>query len=214
MALSIQTDTITQANDSTVLRVTDGTGIYDATTNPGGWGSPNPAVTVIDGTTYHLELDVVITTSDGTETTYDTIDLYTKFGPFTTVNDLVFDINASMLISGGTAVGTDEDQLPDGWYVLTYSFTDDGSTYTNSTITTKIFVDGVVRQKIYDELREVPYSTDWQIFNHDYKEWYDIIYPLYFEGWRVGTTAEISEARKSNVLTNWANLESQLNQRL
>ena len=212
MALTLSIDTITQSNDSTVLRVVDGAGIYNVTTNPTGWGTPNPEVTVIDGTTYHLYLDVVITTSNGTETTYDQIELFDTFGPFTTVNDLVFDIDASMLISSSVAVGTAETALPDGWYSITYSFVDDGSTYTNSTTTNQLIVDGVVRTLVYDKLRDIPYSSDWSIFNHNFKEWYDILYPQYYNGLLNGMLAEVSAARKTAILDILETLERLLNQ--
>lgn len=218
MALSIQISDIIQANDATVLRISDGTGLYNATTNTGGWldegestPTTQPKVSVIDGSTYHLQLDITITTSNGTQTAYDTIDLYTQFGPFTDINDLIFDIDASMLISG-TALGTSEDQLPDGWYDITYKFVDDGATYTDSSTTTACFVDGIVKQKIADHIREIPYSSDWQIFSNDYKEWYDIINPMYLSGLHTGILSEISAARKTEILSALALLETLLNQ--
>ena len=212
MALNLQIDSVVQSNDNTVLRITDGTGLYNVTTNPGGWGSPNPAVSVIDGSTYHLYLDVVITTSDGTETTYDQIELYDEFGSFTDVNDLVYDLDASMLISSGSALGTSTSVFPDGWYSITYSFEDDGATYTNSTTTSLMVIDGVVRNLVYDKLRDIPYSTDWKIFNTDYKEWYDILYPLYYNGLLEGMLSEVSSARKTEILAILATLERLLNQ--
>lgn len=212
MALTLSIETVTESNDSTVLRVEDGAGIYNVTTNPGGWEAPNPAVTVIDGVTYHLYLDVVITTSNGTETTYDQIELYDEFGSFTTVNDLVFDIDPSMLIASSVALGTADSVFPDGWYSITYSFVDDGATYTDSTTTNALVVDGVIRTKIYDKLRDIPYSTDWKIFNHDFKEWYDILYPMYYNGLLEGMLSEVSEARKNEILDILETLERLLNQ--
>ena len=218
MALSIQLGTNIQSNDATVLRIVDGTGLYNAVTNTGGWldesastPATQPKVSVIDGSTYHLQLDITITTSNGTETVYDTIELYTEFGPFTDINDLIFDIDASMLVSG-TALGTDSDQLPDGWYDITYSFVDDGSTYTDSTTTISIFIDGVVKQNIADKVRDIPYSSDWKIFSNDYKEWYNIVNPMYLSGLHTGMISEVSDARKTEVLASLAVLESLVNQ--
>lgn len=217
MALSIQLGTSVQSNDATVLRIVDGTGLYNATTNTGGWldeaastPATQPKVSVIDGATYHLNLAITIKTSDGTETTYDTIELYDEFGPFTDINDLSFDIDASMLIDS-VALGTSETQLPDGWYDITYSFVDDGSTYTDSSTTVSIFVDGIVREKIYDKVRDIPYSTDWKIFNNDYKEWSDIVNPMYLYGLHTGILSEVSAARKTEVLTSLGVLETLLN---
>lgn len=217
MALSIKLGTNIQSNDATVLRIIDGTDLYNTTTNPGGWldegestPTTQPKVSVINGITYHLILDVTITTSNGTSTVYDSIELYDEFGPFTSVNDLVFDVDASMLING-TALGTSEDQLPDGWYDITYSFVDDGSTYTDSSITVSYFIDGIVKQKIADKVRDIPYSTDWKLFSNDYKEWTTIVNPMYFNALHTGILSEVSLARKTEILTSLAILENLLN---
>jgi hypothetical protein len=219
MALSIKIDTPTQSNDATVLRVTDSTGLYNVTTNPGGWldeadsiPATQPKVSIIDGTTYHLTIDLTITTSNGTEVTYDTIELYDTFGSFSSVNDLVFDIDSSMLIKSAVALGTSESQLPDGWYDLTYKFVDDGATYTDSTYTISFFVDGVIREKIYDKVRDIPYFTSWKLFENNYKEWSDILNPMYLSGLHIGMLSEVSEARKTEVLASLSVLENLLNQ--
>ena len=113
---------IEERNDNLRITLTDTTGTYDAGSNATGWGAPNLAVTDITATggAQPLELSVKITTSDGTETTYDDIDLYTEFGAPTLPSDLVFALDCSMFISEGTALGTDEDEFPDGVYEFTY----------------------------------------------------------------------------------------------
>lgn len=151
--------TYSQSNDNKTLTFTDATGVYDAVTNTGGWGTPNTAVTDIDGTAGTLSLTITVVTPDG-ETTYDAIDLFTVFGDggFSTVNDLVFAINASHLESSGTALGTSDTELPDGIYEVSYTYTDvsgndPGST---DTYTEDTLVDGQVRNSVYELLRVVP----------------------------------------------------------
>lgn len=207
MALSLQVGTITQANDNTVIRIEDGTGIYDATTNPGGWGAPNPPVTFINGTTVFLYLDVEYTDSDGATTTYDQIDLHAQYGPFATVNDLVFDLTPNLLTSGGNPMAANGEEFLDGWYKFTYSFVDNTATYTNSTTDTEVLIDGVVRVKVYTELKNVPYINDYERFNNDFKEWGDILYPLYYFTLLEGMIAEVSNARKTEVLEMLGRLE-------
>lgn len=212
MALSIQIDSITQSNDNKTIKVKDGTGIYNAVTNTGGWGSPNPAVTVIDGSTYHLYLDIVYTNSDGTETTYDQIELYTSFGPFSDVTDLEFDITPNLLVSGGTPMASSGEEFLDGWYKFTYSFVDDGSTYTDSDITTEKLIDGIVRVKTYNTLKDVPYINSYSRFNNDFKEWKDILYPLYYFALLEGMNAEAVVSRKNEVLSMLGTMETLLKQ--
>lgn len=210
MALSIQIDSITQSNDSVTLNITDGTGQYDAVTNTGGWGSPNPAVTVIDGSDIHLYLDIIYTSSNGTETTYDQIELFDEFGPFADVTDLSFDLTPDMLVSGSVAMGNADDTFLDGWYNITYSFVDDLSTYTDSTVTVDKLVDGIVRTKVYTSLKSVPYINEFERFTNDFKDWSDILYPLYYYTLFEGMLAEVTVARKSAVLNMLGTLETLL----
>lgn len=220
MALSLKLENIVQSNDATVIRAIDTTGLYDEVTNPGGWlresdstPATQPKVSVINGTTINLYLDVTITTSNGTETTYDQIDLYDEFGPFEdSVNSLSFDLDPSQLVSGSQALGNAGDQFPDGWYSLTYSFVDSTATYANSSVTVELVIDGKIRQLVYNKLRDIPYSTSWTLFNHDFKEWYDILYPMYYQGLHTGMLAEVSNARKNEILDMMATLERLLNQ--
>ena len=140
-----------ERNDNCLLTITDATGIYNAETNPGGWGTPNPDpvdVTVFD-------LDIIITISDGTETTYDTIDLHALHG-HATIEALVWEIDASMLKVDGTAMGTTATELPDGIWNITYTI--------NTTVGAPedILIDGRVRVGVYELLRVIPtiYNCD------------------------------------------------------
>ena len=84
MALTL-TYNVTERNDNQLLTITDTTSTIT------GWGiGTNPAVTDIASLSNQLTLDITITTSDGTEIAYNTINLYDTFGPFSTQSDLVF----------------------------------------------------------------------------------------------------------------------------
>ena len=126
MALDL-TFSVVERNDNLRITLTDTTGTYGAD-NLGGWeigAATNPDVndiTVSGSGTFTLELSVTITTSNGTETTYDDIDLFTEFGPFTLPSDLVFALDCTMLESDGSALGAATDQFPDGVYEFTYIY--------------------------------------------------------------------------------------------
>lgn len=214
MALISSIESIVQSNDTTVLRITDGSGLYNATTNPGGWlgeadsiPTTQPKASAVNGSTVHLYLDIAVTKSDNVTTTYDQIELYDEFGPFTDVTDLVFDIDCTLLQVSSVAIGTATDSIPDGWYTITYSFVDDGSSYTDSTVTSYALIDGIVRNKVYNELRDVPYSTEWIRYSNDFTEWTNILYPLYYYSLLQGMVSEVSNARKTEVLEMLATLE-------
>lgn len=151
MALNLQLSTL-QANDNKLLQFTDTTGVYSGS-NTGGWGSPNLAVTAIDGSTHTLELLIRIVTPD-TDTTYSYINLFTLFGPFATTTDLIFEINASHLLSSSVPLGTSTDLLPDGTYYITYIVDRGlvGEVFTSFVM----FVDGQVRNATYNKLRTIP----------------------------------------------------------
>jgi hypothetical protein len=123
-----------ERNDNKVLTFTDTT--VD-------WGAPIPsAVTIIN-------LDVTITTSDGTETMYETIDLHALHGHATQAA-MTWDVDASMLFVGTTPLGTDDDELPDGLWEITYTL----DTYVGAQTT--ILIDGKVRVAVYELLRTIP----------------------------------------------------------
>ena len=145
---------IEERNDNKLITVTDTAGTYHVVDNPTGWGAPNPDVTGIDGVTHTLELNITVTTSDGTATTYDAIDLFTEFGPFAVTSDLVFELDMTMLKVIGVSAGTTDDEFPDGIYEIEYVY-DDGLGSERS-VNYDILVDGVVRVAVYDLLREIP----------------------------------------------------------
>ena len=147
MALS-PTLSYSERNDNCLLTITDTTT----------WGGAE--IDVTDVTV--LTLDIVITTSDGTETTYTQIDLVDEFGDgvapeFNAQSDMVFEIDATMLLSGGTAYGTADDELPDGIWSITYTVNTDVGILEED-----ILIDGRVRVAVYELLRALPtiYNCD------------------------------------------------------
>lgn len=151
---------VTERNDNLVITITDTTGTYDAVTNDGGWETggatnPDPADIVASGGAHTLELTLTITTSSGTSTTYDDVDLYTQFGPFTDAGDLVFALTPAMFSSSGTALGTAIDEFPDGIYEFTYKYDDGLGGQEDSQVETAL-IEGKVKNATYELLRLLP----------------------------------------------------------
>lgn len=113
---------VCQSADCTKFTFTDNTGAYDASTNPTGWGAPNP--TLADVIT-PCTLD--ITTPDGTTYQIDLVSTTPVFPVSAPPNTLTLDASSI----GGTA----GDSLPDGIYTFTYTVTTTGPTTYTQTIT-------------------------------------------------------------------------------
>lgn len=148
---------VTESNDNKTLTITDSSGEV-ATGTATGWGAPNPdySTIVASGGAHTLELNIIVTISDGTETTYDTIDLWTLAGavPFAAITDLSFDLTMADLKVSGVAAGTSSDEFPDGIYEIEYVY--DDTLPTESTTTSDVLIDGVVLVAVYDLLRQIP----------------------------------------------------------
>lgn len=126
-----------ERNDNKLLTLTDVTV----------FGAPNILVSGITA----LTLDITITTSDGTATTYDTIDLYTLYsGPFALQSELVYEISCASLLDNTIALGTTDDELPDGIWSITYTIN------AEPPLEEDILIDGVVRTGVYELLRSIP----------------------------------------------------------
>jgi hypothetical protein len=142
--------TVTERNDNKLLTITDTTGIYNAITNPTGWGD---AVNVTDITLpaglFPLDLHISITTSDGTVTAYDSIDLHALMAHHNDVSDLVFALDCSKLISSSVALGTTDTEFPDGIYDITYTLGGVGG----DTVTNTELIDGRVENAAFKLLR-------------------------------------------------------------
>lgn len=203
MALNLSFSSITQSNDNTILRLIDGTGVYSSS-NLGGWGAPNTALSTINGTTNALSITISITTSDGVETIYTPIDVYTYLGhtPLNT-DDLLFYITAADLkvIGESSAIGTNEDALPDGWYSITYELTVISSGASISTHTEQVLIDGIVRNKLYDKLITIPRttyeSTPLRVYVNN---WDELTYPLYVLSLFEAMIAYVTPSRKNEIL--------------
>lgn len=191
-----------QYNDATALVLTDDTG----NTESGDWGQGgNINIDDIDNVDYGLELDITVTTSDGSSITYDSIDLYDVFGPFSTYpDDMVFTITADMLVSGGTAMGASGDKLDDGVYEITYTAYDllPSKTVIDDQLIESILVDGQVRIKVFDQLREI--STLYDCTDEDKPlysaEFQEILDSLLKYGLFSGMLASVSNATQEEVL--------------
>ena len=158
MALDL-TYSITERNDNLVITMVDTAGTYHVVDNPGGWeigAATNPDVNdiVATGGVHTLELSLKVTSSTGVSTTYDDVDLFTVFGPFTLPSDLVFELTPAMFTSSGVAMGSITDQFPDGIYEFTYYY-DQGLASEVVEVST-VLIDGQVRNAVYELLRVIP----------------------------------------------------------
>jgi hypothetical protein len=146
MALEIKLSALEQ-NDCAALVLTDTT-LTDST----GWDeSGNAAITDIAEASNKLELSIVYTNILET-ITYDTINCYTVFGgPFTTQADLEFTLLPTMLKVSGITEFASDSVIPDGLWNITYTY---GTTV--STYQLDMFVEGDIRNKIYERMRNLP----------------------------------------------------------
>jgi hypothetical protein len=149
-----------ESNDAKTIKFTDQTGEYTSG-NLTGWGTPNELVSnivaVTDSTVgkYHLWLYISVKDSDGVDTVYDNIDLYTEFtSQFTKTSGMIFSITS-------TDLGLDEDlELPDGVWSVEYLLTAaDTDTVINS-IVYQTIVDGSVAKKVANALLTAVYGIE------------------------------------------------------
>ena len=138
-----------ERNDNKVFTFTD------TSANWGVGGNINP-----DGIST-LTLDIQVTDSSGTITSYDQINLVTELGlgPASTQADLVFELNATHLAEAGIPYGTVDDVLPDGVWQVTYLLTGVLPDSTSAMQET-ILVYGNVRNSVYKLLRQMNTSYE------------------------------------------------------
>ena len=174
MALNLDLS-YSQANNAVTLTITDSAGEYTVN-NTDGWTAPNLTYTDIvtsadvtnSGTETHLILDVAVTDKNGTETTYDTINLWNHdgTGPFAAASELTWDFTPADFVSSGTAMGAATDKLDDGIYVISYKLVDcDDHLTIQDSVIESIKIDGDVRIDTYNKLRQVP--TDYDCEDND-----------------------------------------------
>jgi len=166
MALQLKL-THEQSNDATILRITDDTGIYSLE-NITGWGTPNPRTADVVGfstTTagkYHLGVEITITTSDGVETEYDPIDLYTNFSDQLVFDSgMVFDITEDLLSL--TA-------LPDGVWEIKYYLTTADTEVEVAYVIISLFIDGTVEKKVAQSFLDAVFTIERGISQENWDE--------------------------------------------
>jgi len=204
MALNLSLTSITQSNDSTILRVVDNTGVYSAITNIGGWNAPNTLLSTVNGTTTSLTLTLTYTNSSGIETEYEPIDIYDYLGhTLSSIDDLLIYITPALLFETGSTnpIGDVDDAMKDGWYSIKY----EAETIATSTVidnyTIQIVLDGVVRNRIYDTLISIPRTTyestpsKVSVYN-----WNELTYPIYVLSLFEAMVAYVTPARKNDIL--------------
>jgi len=210
MALSLSLSFL-QSNDNETLQITDDSGTYHAVDNPTGWGTPNEAVTDIvvstDTTTagkYHLLLSTDYTGSDGVTTTYDQINLYDHNGAaFVDTSDLVWTFDPSHFSASGTAMGESDDTLLDGKYDFVYQLVSNSDhSDVKATLSKSILLDGNVRVKVYNQLRQISTIYDSTetfvpIYHHDFK---DILRTLLKKGLFDSMIAGVAHSATDDVL--------------
>jgi hypothetical protein len=187
--------TLAESGDAKTLTVTDSTG-----TGSTGWGGANPAVSSIDSSSNKLTLDIIITTSDGVETTYDQIDLHTEFLSHShgDVTDLVFPITCANLKVSAAPIGTAEDQLPDGLYDIEYSWSGTGA----NSIESVALIDGVIKKNLYELIRTIP--TKYESQDCYDKDILDIIFA---KGYYDALVATATVGREDDVINQLVVLE-------
>jgi len=192
---------VTERNDNKLLTITDTTGEVSTGTVTG-WGAPNALYTTIvaSGGAHTLELNIDITESDGTITYYDTIDLYTTFGAFATIADLVFPLDCSMLKVSGIAMGTSDDQFPDGIYDIEYIYDDALATEKITTVAETVY--GKVRNGTYELLRKMTTSYEYEGYIDD-----GVLLAIFTKTYLDGILAADNIARRTSVYTQLYVLE-------
>ena len=216
MALDLQL-LFLQENDNTGLQLTDDTGETSTGTTTG-WGvvsgeAPTPAtddyadIITSAATTaakWHLKLDVIYTGSDGTEITYDQLDLFDldTTGPFAVVGDLVWVLEPSDLSVSGDAQGSSGDEFLDGIYDFTYTLLDAPTdAIEEDKLEESILVDGKVRVKTYDVIRQISSIYDCTneeepIYNPKYR---DVLLALLKYGLFRSMIANVSDGNQTEI---------------
>lgn len=211
--------TYLQSNDAKTVKFTDNTGGYDASTNTGGWGTPNedPSDVVLTTLTtankYWLTLDITYTDSSNVSTTYDTIDLYDEFtSEFVKDYGMIYTLNMSHLQEGGVAAGTSSDVFPDGIYDVTYTITEADTSTVIHEKTYELLVDGVIRQKVYDnQIANVTTVYKQKQFNSDERDWQNLMESMFVSSYFNSLQTQEDDASRSQKLEMLYFLEQKLN---
>lgn len=127
------------------LKITELTGIYNESTNPGGWESPNKS---IDNAT---EAIIVITRGDGTQYTYDVWN--TAYGSFPSSNVLF-----SMKIPNDAWGYTNGEIIPDQIIKIKYIVSFDDNSVISTTIYKGLFCN--TRCCVFSMLKNIDLECD------------------------------------------------------
>jgi hypothetical protein len=150
--------------DFTILEESNNNAIVitDVTTN---WGvaNGNIEITAINDIDYTLTLDVTFNSKDQV-IVYNQINLYSNpsfGGPWTTQSDLVFRLTPSELTSTQVISNTEDSSLiQDGVYEITYTLTYVNTADSPAIATKKVLINGIVRNKVYTNLKDIPKIYD------------------------------------------------------
>lgn len=110
---------ITQSDDAKSFSTLEKTGVYDASTNTGGWGAPNP--TIASATAATVTLSQLTDAATSTYTTAVTVSVYPTL-PNTTETAVV-------LTAQNFGYGNDS-KFPDAVYKITYAVTSSSGSIT------------------------------------------------------------------------------------
>lgn len=208
-----------QSNDAKTIVFTDDTGGYDASTNTGGWGSPNQVTSDVIVTTlttpakYHLTLNVTYTNSSNVSITYDTIDLYDEFtSEFAKDYGMIFTVTMAHLQKSGVAAGTSSDVFPDGIYDVKYSIIEADTSTVVYEKNYELLVDGVIRIKVYDnQIANTSTVYKQKQFNADERDWQDLLDSMFITSYFMSLQTQEDDASRSQKLEMLYFLEQKLN---
>lgn len=187
-----------EQNDAKAAVITDITGVTDSTD----WGvGSNINYTDIDNVTYGLTLDINITDSGGTTIAYDTIDLYSNFGPFVDYEDLKFIITCALLKQSGAPIGTTDDTVPDGIWDITYNLVTIGISTLSFNFDT--LIPGVVEKAVYNKLRQISttYACNEDCDSHEIRE------AMFAFSYLIGLNSSAYVAKTEELLNQLGTLE-------
>lgn len=161
MALELKLEIPIEAtNDGQYIVVSDDTG--DGNT---GWGAgSNPDFPDIDGSTYFLELEITYTDPDGTEVTYDPIDLYTDIlnsSAPVNLTDIEFIVHPGLLDIASAPISSEGDAVNEGFYKFLYTLWDSDNPVTRTDVNimdqyeTNALIAPVTKNRIYNNFRNL-----------------------------------------------------------
>jgi hypothetical protein len=169
---------ITQTSDLKKLNIFDITGDYDVITNPGGYGAPNPAKTVFNGSLDKYKF--VITDPNGLVTTLQyagNAPLFSTSVLFSTGLEI---FNSTLGGVTATTANFKDTVLIDGNWTIIYSLYDSG-TNTTYTASKNMFLTGNLDCARNKEL--VTLAEDYCLSKCDYKKIDALMeYELYYKG--------------------------------